>query len=132
MCSELVRDGSARCAEHKVVAWAPRVEVKRISGRRLQAARAALFAREPLCRECRKVGRSVLGKIRDHIVPLAESGSDDDENVQPLCASCDRVKTAADSARGRGHKMSTPPKAETVRVPLFLRARVEGGGGVGR
>lgn len=130
VCTVLVRDGSARCAAHKPLAWTPRVDVKRISGRRLQAKRAKLFANEPFCRECRKAGRSVLGKIRDHIVPLAEGGPDDDDNVQPLCGACDQIKTAADSARGRGHQQSTAPKAETGRVPLFLRARVDGGGGV--
>jgi 5-methylcytosine-specific restriction endonuclease McrA len=71
-------------------------------GRKLQLQRAALFAREPLCRECIKYGRISEAVIRDHIVPLAEGGSDDDDNIQPLCRACSDAKTATESARGRG------------------------------
>lgn len=73
---------------------------KRTSGRKLQRQRAELFTREPLCRECSKAGRVTLAVIRDHIIPLAEDGSDDDDNVQPLCKSCSDAKTDAERARG--------------------------------
>ncbi len=78
-----------------------RREVKRVRGRRLQAQRAVLFAREPLCRTCAANGLVVMATIRDHVVPLAEGGADDDENVQPLCQSCSDVKTHEESTRGR-------------------------------
>lgn len=129
-CGVLVHDGSARCVAHKPVQWLARPEVKRVTGRRLQAMREALFAREPFCRECAKLGRRVLAKIRDHITPLAEDGNDDDSNIQPLCRSCSDIKTAQESQRGRGHQMSTAPQLETGRVPLFSRAQVAGVGGV--
>lgn len=83
------------------MAWQQEADYKRVRGRRLQAKRAQLFAREPLCRECDRVGLVTLATIRDHIVPLAEGGTDDDANVQPLCGSCSDRKTAAESARGR-------------------------------
>jgi 5-methylcytosine-specific restriction enzyme A len=70
----------------------------RLRGRALQAARAALFAREPLCRGC---GRA-LATIRDHVVPLAEGGQEVESNIQPLCQGCSDAKTQRESARGRG------------------------------
>jgi 5-methylcytosine-specific restriction protein A len=101
-CGTLVGDGSARCDAHKRNAWQRYGNTtKRTAGRRLQRDRAALFAREPLCRECQRHGRVTLATIRDHIVPLAEGGADDDANTQPLCQACSDAKTEAESKRGR-------------------------------
>ena len=101
-CSALVRDGSGRCARHPKPAWAkPVTATKRITGRRLQAMRADLFAREPLCAECQRLGRVTLATQRDHIKPLAEGGADDDTNVQGLCEPCHEAKSLAESLRGR-------------------------------
>lgn len=63
--------------------------------------RKALFEREPLCAECLKHGRVTVATQRDHIVPLAEGGKDDDLNVQGLCAPCHDEKSQAESVRGR-------------------------------
>lgn len=96
-------DGTERCPEHKREAWAKPeagTGTKRRTGRALQRDRAALFAREPLCRTCAAQGRTTLAVIRDHIKPLGEGGADDDANVQPLCQACSDIKTAAESARG--------------------------------
>lgn len=102
VCGELVKDGSNRCAEHKREKWVQRVAYKRTSGRKLQRQRAELFSREPLCRMCAADGFVVLACIRDHIKPLAEGGTDDDDNIQPLCMPCNEKKTAEESRRGRG------------------------------
>jgi 5-methylcytosine-specific restriction protein A len=92
------------CPEHQHArrqAWATeRGTTQRLRGRGLQQKRAALFAREPNCRECRKHGRFTKAVIRDHVIPLAEGGTDDDTNTQPLCQDCSDVKTRAESARG--------------------------------
>jgi len=82
--------------------WANRAgtNVQRVRGRRLQALRAALFQREPLCRVCRAEGRTTIATIRDHITPLAEGDEDIERNIQPLCADCSRGKTQRESARG--------------------------------
>jgi 5-methylcytosine-specific restriction enzyme A len=121
-CGTLVRDGSARCDAHKVAAWTHRPDaVTRTTGRRLQAQRAALFSREPLCRPCRKEGRVTEATIRDHIVSLEEGGADDDDNTQPICRICHGAKTARESARGRGGQMSAAPKVETDWVATFSR-----------
>ena len=70
-------------------------------GRALQRRRAALFASEPLCRLCHAQGRTTLATIRDHIIPLAEGGTENDPtNEQPLCQDCSDQKTREESARG--------------------------------
>ena len=78
-----------------------RRDVKRLRGRQLQARREALFAREPLCRRCRELGRVTVATIRDHVVPLAEGGRDDETNVQALCQECSDSKTREESKRGQ-------------------------------
>lgn len=91
------------CQEHQVDPWRTRsrLTVQRVRGRRLQAMRAALFARSPWCVTCTKEGRAfVRAVIRDHIIPLAEGGRDDASNEQALCLTCSDEKTRAESARG--------------------------------
>jgi 5-methylcytosine-specific restriction enzyme A len=100
-CTLLVRDGSGRCGAHPRENWAKTIPTKRITGRRLQAMRAALFSRDPLCAHCRDKGRVTPATERDHIVPLAEGGADDSTNEQGLCALCHEVKRKAESKHGR-------------------------------
>lgn len=99
-CRALVSRG--RCEAHggTVDGWRG-VSPNRLRGRRLQREREQLFAREPLCRQCREAGRTRLATIRDHIVPLAEGGTDAPTNIQPLCRECSDIKTAAEARRGR-------------------------------
>ena len=54
----------------------------------------------PLCAECERNGRVSVATIRDHIVPLAEGGTDDPENIQGLCQACSDAKTEREIARG--------------------------------
>lgn len=101
-CGALVRDGSGRCAAHPRPAWKKATgSTKRITGRKLQAMRAALFTREPLCAECKRHGRVTLATLRDHITPLAEGGLDEESNTQGLCHDCHEEKTLAEALRGR-------------------------------
>ncbi|WBM34138.1 HNH endonuclease [Pseudomonas sp. NY11382] len=37
----------------------------------------------------------------DHIINVAEGGSDEDSNLQSLCVPCHQAKTAVEAARGR-------------------------------
>jgi 5-methylcytosine-specific restriction protein A len=99
-CGALVVRG--RCAAHETGAWrgdspAP----PRIRGRKLQRLRDRLFSQQPLCVLCVAKGRTTLATIRDHIVPLAEGGMDDNTNVQAICKDCSDAKTAKESQRGR-------------------------------
>lgn len=101
-CGVLVRDGGNRCPRHPKEVWVkPPDATKRITGRKLQRMRAALFTRDPLCAECRRHGRVTLATQRDHIKPLAEGGLDDESNEQGLCHACHEAKSLAEAARGR-------------------------------
>lgn len=57
--------------------------------------------REPLCAECKKLGRVTLATQRDHVIPLAEGGPDDDTNEQGLCEPCHEAKSLAEALRAR-------------------------------
>jgi 5-methylcytosine-specific restriction protein A len=98
------------CQEHQVDAWRTheRPEVTRIRGRELQRRRARLFARERWCRTCAQDGRRTLATVRDHIVPLAEGGTEDEQNIQPLCLDCSDLKTERESRRGVQRSQMTP------------------------
>jgi len=74
--------------------------VKRIRGRELQRRRARLFARDRWCVHCAQLGKRTLATIRDHIIPLAEGGTEDESNEQPLCLDCSDAKTEDESRRG--------------------------------
>lgn len=101
-CGRLVRDGSGRCDKHPRVDWSKREDApKRITGRRLQRMRGALFTRQPLCELCELRGLTVLATQRDHRIPLAEGGSEEPENEQALCEECNREKGLAEAIRGR-------------------------------
>lgn len=97
-------DGSGYCQKHVGLksTFEKIANPKRVTGRRLQALRARLFAREPLCRECTKRGLVTEAVIRDHIIPLEEGGLDVEDNTQALCKACSDAKTGREAARGRG------------------------------
>jgi 5-methylcytosine-specific restriction protein A len=101
-CNVLTRDASGRCEQHQRESWAKRDNTpRRVTGRRLQEARAALFKREPLCRLCAALGLAVVAEERDHVLSLAEGGTDDPANIQALCVPCHRAKTEAEAKRAR-------------------------------
>lgn len=63
--------------------------------------RAKLFKREPLCVQCKAEGRACIATQRDHRIPLAEGGLDDESNEQALCDACHDAKSALEAMRGR-------------------------------
>jgi len=93
-CNTLVAKG--RCKAHSQSGW--RQGVERPRGWKLQQLRKKLYAEEPYCRACQRL--LLDNWIRDHIVPLAEGGTDAPDNIQPLCKSCSDVKTQAEAKRG--------------------------------
>lgn len=100
-CRALATAGG-RCADHQREVWHKKpAATKRVTGRRLQAMRAALFADNPLCVECARLGLVTLATQRDHIKPLGEGGADDSSNVQGLCDACHEVKSLAEALRAR-------------------------------
>ncbi len=46
------------------------------------------IAAHPLCEECEKAGRYVRATLVHHVLPLANGGTNDAENLMSLCASC--------------------------------------------
>lgn len=132
-CPILVESGY--CEQHQTrKAWTPsqpradRPIEPRLRGRANQRRRAALFAREPLCRECVKQGnvtKDSIATIRDHIIPLTEGGTETPDNEQPLCQTCSDIKTQQESARGV--KRSFYGKTASV-----LREVVTGPSGAGK
>ena len=77
----------------------------RLRGRAGQVQRGRILARDPICKECIRRGRvtkSSVSVIADHVTPLSDGGSNDDENMQGLCQSCSDEKTADESARAQG------------------------------
>jgi 5-methylcytosine-specific restriction protein A len=98
-CPVLVPTG--RCPTHTRPAWTHAQPVARIRGRKLQQMRERLFSRQPLCVKCLEQGRIAIATIRDHTIPLAEGGRDDETNESALCLDCSNAKTAEESMRGR-------------------------------
>jgi 5-methylcytosine-specific restriction protein A len=56
-----------------------------------------------LCQACLAAARVTVGRVVDHIQPLWDGGSDEDDNKQLLCVPCHDVKTRAETGeRTRG------------------------------
>lgn len=65
-----------------------------------QQLRARILKRDGyLCRDCRTEGRVTLATDVDHITPKAKGGTDEDDNLQSLCADHHKAKTARDEGR---------------------------------
>lgn len=87
-------------------------ELRRGSTSKWRRDREFVFKRDKfLCQIC--LGNGVYTSVDlsgenhgvcDHKVPLAEGGSDDRSNLQTICQGCNKVKTAAESLRGRGYQ----------------------------
>ena len=94
------------CSDHPSIAgyrWGKAgQQTARLNGHQNTLARKRLFARHPLCVMCEAEGRTSAAVIRDHIVPLAEGGTEDDANCQGLCQAHHDAKTHEESMRGQG------------------------------
>lgn len=53
-----------------------------------------------LCQPCERAGRISLATEVDHIIPQAEGGKDDVDNLQAICIDCHKAKTQEEAARG--------------------------------
>jgi 5-methylcytosine-specific restriction enzyme A len=72
---------------------------KRIKGRRAVELRRRRLAAEPLCRDCMRKGLVNAATVPDHIKPLAQDGTDTDDNIRCLCSECHRKRTAEQFGR---------------------------------
>lgn len=97
-CSEHQRDRAAVRRSTRPTARAS--PSRRGYDRRWQRQRVMFLARHPLCVNCEKEGRVTAATEVDHVVPLAQGGTNDDDNLQALCHSCHSRKTATDQGWG--------------------------------
>lgn len=72
------------------------------------ATRRRILARDPICRW--REGCTQPATIADHIIPVAEGGSDDESNGQGLCAEHHDRKTRDEQARGRARRSTRRPE----------------------
>ena len=113
-CRALVTDGS-RCEVHKRVAPGSFADKSRGSrqergyGKNWEQIRQRIFRRDNgLCQDCLRrgqltaVGDKPYSAWCDHIIPKAEGGTDDDDNLQTLCRACHTAKTNLEKNRTRG------------------------------
>jgi 5-methylcytosine-specific restriction protein A len=73
-------------------------------GRPWRRKRKRVFERDLyLCQRCKRKGKLTPVELHgpnagvcDHIKPLAQGGTDDEENLEAICKACDKEKTAAE------------------------------------
>ncbi|MAG66595.1 MAG: HNH endonuclease [Pseudomonadales bacterium] len=90
-------------AQGRHMARADDVQVERWGsgrgGRPWRRKRDQIFLRDGYtCQHCGKVTHELE---LDHIVNVAQGGTDDDENLQSLCVPCHKQKTAMESQQAR-------------------------------
>ena len=69
---------------------------RRLIGRHLTKARHIIRQQQPLCAHCELEGKLNAWDELDHIVPLYKGGTDDRSNLQGLCRTHHKAKTATD------------------------------------
>ena len=73
----------------------------RITGRTLQRLRNKLLRANPLCMMCLIYGRIRPATDLDHIIGLAQGGTNAEDNLQGLCHDCHADKTARENGKQR-------------------------------
>lgn len=59
--------------------------------------RAVMERDDYLCQSCHRSGRVTAAKQVDHVVPKAQGGTDAESNLEAICVSCHKAKTARES-----------------------------------
>ena len=78
------------------MAWPTTSRQSRGYGAAHDKMRAHLLRTVVLCEECTRQDRTTIGKIADHIKPLAQGGTGERSNYQLLCQDCSDAKTLAE------------------------------------
>jgi 5-methylcytosine-specific restriction protein A len=81
------------------MAWARTSRQSRGYGRDHEKIREQLLSEVVLCEECKRNGKTRVGDIADHIIPLSKGGKTERSNYQLLCKSCSNRKTIEDGGR---------------------------------
>ena len=66
--------------------------------------RTAYLRHHPLCVVCDAHGVTTPATLVDHILPLADGGTNVVENLQSLCVPCHAKKTGEDVRKRRAHQ----------------------------
>jgi 5-methylcytosine-specific restriction protein A len=63
--------------------------------------RPYILARDDyLCQVCSKQDRTTPASEVDHIIPKADGGTDDEDNLQSICIDCHKAKTLQERTAG--------------------------------
>lgn len=108
-CGRLVRDGSGYCQSHQADRKAGTFADKRRGSRhqrgygsRWDEIRKGILERDAgLCQVCLRNGQVTPATQVDHITPKCAGGTDDDSNLQSICASCHKLKTQTEALQAR-------------------------------
>lgn len=74
-------------------AWAEKLKpIKRLRGHALMERNARIKARDCYTCQNRQCGKRTLDLHVDHIIPLSQGGSEEDDNLQTLCVDCNMEK----------------------------------------
>jgi len=82
------------CEEHKRMAerqynrYGRDPDTNKRYGRAWKKIRARFLSQHPLCEQCEKAGRLTPAEEVHHILPLADGGTHDEDNLMALCKSC--------------------------------------------
>lgn len=73
------------------------------TGRAWRRIRHRIMSRDcGLCQACQRAGKLALATEVDHKLPVWDGGTDEEHNLEALCAPCHRVKTAAEATERAG------------------------------
>ena len=99
---------------------------RRTRGSAWMATRDRILARDcGLCQVCLHFDRVTLARDVDHIVELADGGTDDDDNLQGICGTCHPIKSAeAERARRAGLPLLSRAAVLVVLLPAVRAAWV--------
>ena len=109
-CPNLTDDSSGYCDTHKSKAdktyncFLRGYKNSERYGYQWRKLRCLFLTNNPLCEMCKREGRYTDATEVHHIKPLSEGGTNDFENLMPLCKSChSRITlTTENLQRGRG------------------------------
>ena len=92
-CPRLTDLPSGFCAEHEKIHLrqyekSRRVEHNQRYGSKWRRLRARFLNDHPLCEQCRLNGKYTAATEVHHIKPLADGGTNDEQNLMALCKSC--------------------------------------------
>lgn len=92
---------------HKPPGWKPREPwakqglARQLTGRPWRRLRALILQRDGfLCQPCSRAGRLTTATEVDHIKAVSAFGTDDHGNLEAICSTCHKDKTAKEAAEG--------------------------------